>query len=261
MQQAARPWPGAAGPACPQPGARPRTQAWPTLGYILLLLACVREAAAAAGHLPRPGGRSFERRAPPASWLGTARALSPLPPLKQSPSKRSPSTPLVPHHAERGLRQAGLPWLEVRPHCWHPTNLPPSAAAARCGAVAGSGSARHGVHELLAACTPCRGLRSAALRVVLCAGPSARPRPGSPAPVPCPQVPWQPLLTQAEVQRGMYYGSGGRLRALATKLRAGQPVTVVLLGGSVTNAGELSRQGLSYAARFFSFLNSTFPNP
>ncbi|KAL4421750.1 hypothetical protein ABPG77_009733 [Micractinium sp. CCAP 211/92] len=142
MQQAARPWPGAAGPACPQPGARPRTQAWPTLGYILLLLACVREAAAAAGYLPRPG--------------------------------------------ERGLRQAGLPWLEV---------------------------------------------------------------------------PWQPLLTQAEVQRGMYYGSGGRLRALATKLRAGRPVTVVLLGGSVTNAGELSRQGLSYAARFFSFLNSTFPNP
>ncbi|KAL4431447.1 hypothetical protein ABPG75_006703 [Micractinium tetrahymenae] len=74
-------------------------------------------------------------------------------------------------------------------------------------------------------------------------------------------VPWTPLLTQAEVQRGMYYGSGGRLRRFAAKLRAGQPVTVVLLGGSVTNAGELSRQGLSYAARFFGFINSTFPNP
>lgn len=80
-------------------------------------------------------------------------------------------------------------------------------------------------------------------------------------PPPLLQVPWAPLLTQAEVQRGMYYGSGGRLRRLAPKLRAGQPVTVVLLGGSVTNAGEYSRQGLSYAARFFDFLNSSFPNP
>lgn len=74
-------------------------------------------------------------------------------------------------------------------------------------------------------------------------------------------MPWPPLLTPAEVQRGVYHGSGGALRALAAKLRAGQGVTVVLLGGSVTNAGELSRQGLSYAARFFNFINSTFPNP
>ena len=92
---------------------------------------------------------------------------------------------------------------------------------------------------------------------VACDNASATPQHQSPPPLP---LPWQPLLTQAEVHRGMYYGSGSRLRALAAKLRAGQAVTVVLLGGSVTNAGEWSRQGLSYAARFFNFINSTFPN-
>lgn len=44
------------------------------------------------------------------------------------------------------------------------------------------------------------------------------------------QVPWEPLLTREELMRGLtYYGSGGRLHAVAAKLLAGQPIKVGLL--------------------------------
>lgn len=40
-------------------------------------------------------------------------------------------------------------------------------------------------------------------------------------------VPWGPLLTQQEAQRGLaYYGSGSRLQELAAKLVAGKPIKV-----------------------------------
>jgi len=40
-------------------------------------------------------------------------------------------------------------------------------------------------------------------------------------------VPWGPLLTQQEAQRGLaYYGSGGRLQAVAARLLAGKPIKV-----------------------------------
>ena len=40
-------------------------------------------------------------------------------------------------------------------------------------------------------------------------------------------VPWTPLLSQHELERGLtYYGSGERLRAVAAKLLAGQPIKV-----------------------------------
>lgn len=40
-------------------------------------------------------------------------------------------------------------------------------------------------------------------------------------------VPWQPLLTEEEVQRAQgYYGGGERMRRVAQKLRAGQPIKV-----------------------------------
>lgn len=79
------------------------------------------------------------------------------------------------------------------------------------------------------------------------------------APAPA-KLPWQPLFTDEEVRRGMLYGSGLRLQRLARKLMAGQPIKVVFLGGSVTNAADLEAQGLSYTARFEAFIRSAFPN-
>ncbi len=41
------------------------------------------------------------------------------------------------------------------------------------------------------------------------------------------RVPWGPLLTQEEAQRGLaYYGSGQRLQAVVRKLMAGKPIKV-----------------------------------
>lgn len=71
------------------------------------------------------------------------------------------------------------------------------------------------------------------------------PRPAAPAALAaaaraCPQqrcrppaldvrrhLPWEPLLTDEEVQRGEgYYGTGRRLRRVASKLLAGEPIQV-----------------------------------
>ncbi len=75
-------------------------------------------------------------------------------------------------------------------------------------------------------------------------------------------LPWEPLLTTAELRRGLaYYGSGARLQALASKLLAGQPVKVYALGGSVTGGGGSSHApARAYVSRFFKWINTTFPH-
>ena len=75
------------------------------------------------------------------------------------------------------------------------------------------------------------------------------------------QVPWTPLLTEEAVQRGTtYYGSGTRLRRVAMKLLAGQPIKVYTLGGSVTVGGVLPIPEQRYASRLFQFINSSYPH-
>ena len=75
-----------------------------------------------------------------------------------------------------------------------------------------------------------------------------------------PPLPWPPRLAQHEVERGIsYYGSGDRLRAVAAKLLAGQPIKAFTMGGSVTAGTGASDQRFCYASRFFEFLNTTFP--
>ena len=77
------------------------------------------------------------------------------------------------------------------------------------------------------------------------------------------QVPWPPLLTEEEVQRGCtYYGSGYRLRRVAKKLWAGQPIKMFMLAGSVTAGGgtQTPDPSLEYTARFLQFINTSFPH-
>lgn len=58
------------------------------------------------------------------------------------------------------------------------------------------------------------------------------------------RLPWRPWLTQAEARRGVTYsGSGAAMRRLAGKLLAGQPVSIVAIGGSVTASGGLDAHG------------------
>ncbi|KAL4423959.1 hypothetical protein ABPG75_001260 [Micractinium tetrahymenae] len=96
---------------------------------------------------------------------------------------------------------------------------------------------------------------------LLLAGRSSGALPPSPrSQVPLP-LPWRALTTEEERQRGItYYGSGGRLRKVASKLLAGQPIKVTTLGGSVTVAGVLHRHGRSYSALLFRFINESFPH-
>lgn len=76
-----------------------------------------------------------------------------------------------------------------------------------------------------------------------------------------PRLPWRPLLTAEEVQRALgYYGSGAALRRVAAKLLGGQPVTVVMLGGSITRGSGASRPAATFASRFFQFVNATWPH-
>lgn len=63
------------------------------------------------------------------------------------------------------------------------------------------------------------------------------------------------------MQRGMaYWGSGRRLRRVAAKLLAGQPIRAVTLGGSVTYGNGASSSGRAYAGRFFQFIRAAFPH-
>jgi hypothetical protein len=75
------------------------------------------------------------------------------------------------------------------------------------------------------------------------------------------QVPWGPLLSEAEARRGLsYYGSGARLQEVAAKLMAGKPIKVFTLGASVTRGIGTTDRKYSYPARFFEYINSTFPH-
>lgn len=53
-------------------------------------------------------------------------------------------------------------------------------------------------------------------------------------------MPWEPLLTDEEVQRAEgYYGTGRRIRNVASKLMAGQPIQVWARAGAwATGAAE-----------------------
>ncbi|KAL4447553.1 hypothetical protein ABPG75_004772 [Micractinium tetrahymenae] len=74
-------------------------------------------------------------------------------------------------------------------------------------------------------------------------------------------VPWGPLLTQEEAERGLsYWGSGERLKKVAAKLVAGKPIKVYTLGASVTRGIGTTDRRYSYASRFFEYINSTFPH-
>lgn len=75
------------------------------------------------------------------------------------------------------------------------------------------------------------------------------------------RMPWDPLLTASEVQRGLgYYGSGRRLEEVVAKLMRGEPIRAYTLGGSVTKGSGSSEDELAYPGRFFEFLNKTFPH-
>lgn len=103
---------------------------------------------------------------------------------------------------------------------------------------------------------------------------TAQPQPEMPAPPPPqlpphivkwrtrpPPLPWMPLLSPAQLRRGLgFYGSGTRIERVAAALMAGQPVTAVVVGGSISKGAGSSREPLAFPARFFEFLNATFPN-
>ncbi|KAI7841869.1 hypothetical protein COHA_004398 [Chlorella ohadii] len=75
------------------------------------------------------------------------------------------------------------------------------------------------------------------------------------------RLPWPPLLSAADVQRGItYHGTGARLQAVAAKLLAGQPIKAYTLGGSVTKGQGASTDGAAYPHRFFEFIRAAFPH-
>ncbi len=57
-----------------------------------------------------------------------------------------------------------------------------------------------------------------------------------------------------------YWGTGRRLRRVAAKLLAGQPIRAVTLGGSITYGNGASSPGRAYAGRFFQFIRAAFPH-
>lgn len=86
---------------------------------------------------------------------------------------------------------------------------------------------------------------------------AAQPRPRQQP----PRLPWPPLLSATDVQRGItYHGTGGRLQAVAAKLLAGQPIKAYTLGGSVTKGQGTSTDGAAYPNRFFEFIQAAFPH-
>ena len=91
-------------------------------------------------------------------------------------------------------------------------------------------------------------------------GAGGEPPPPRPAPPPLP-LPWQPLLTPAQLKRGLsFYGSGGRIERVAARLLAGEPITAVTLGASITRGHGASGEAMRFPLRFFSFLNASFPH-
>jgi hypothetical protein len=97
-----------------------------------------------------------------------------------------------------------------------------------------------------------------------CVCPSTVPAFPAPAPqaqLPEHRLPWRPWLSQVEARRGVAYpGSGQALRRLAAKLLAGQPISIVSIGGSVTYEGGPEPNGESYIAGIFQYINTSFPH-
>ncbi|KAI3430747.1 hypothetical protein D9Q98_009159 [Chlorella vulgaris] len=68
------------------------------------------------------------------------------------------------------------------------------------------------------------------------------------------RIPWTEVLREEERHRGMsFYGSGGRVRRLGQRLLDGQPITVHMIGGSITAHGL-------YPSLLMSWINSSFPH-
>ncbi|GAB4816347.1 hypothetical protein N2152v2_003393 [Parachlorella kessleri] len=72
--------------------------------------------------------------------------------------------------------------------------------------------------------------------------------------------PW--ALPVGDRRRGLVYrGSGKQLEHVAGKLLAGQPITAVAIGGSITaGMGSMGRE-FAWPGRFRAWLNATFPHP
>ncbi|PRW56718.1 hypothetical protein C2E21_4783 [Chlorella sorokiniana] len=76
------------------------------------------------------------------------------------------------------------------------------------------------------------------------------------------QLPWPAVLSELQLKRGLaYYGGGQRVERLAAALMAGQPITAVVIGGSVSRGAGSTRPDRAFPAMFFSFLNASFPHP
>ena len=72
---------------------------------------------------------------------------------------------------------------------------------------------------------------------------------------------YTPSADHDALSRGVYtLGDRHRLRRFVDKLLSGQPVTVVMSGGSVT-IGQGAIYDHPYAKRFFQWIQETFPNP
>lgn len=77
-----------------------------------------------------------------------------------------------------------------------------------------------------------------------------------------PPLPWPPLLSPSQLRRGLgYYGSGERVERVAAALQAGRPITAVVVGGSISKGAGSSRPDRAFPARFFEYLNASWPHP
>ena len=130
------------------------------------------------------------------------------------------------------------------------------------------GGLKLGIRGVLLTWLPCSHLNFAACQTSgvpppVLHGCSSQQQSGGPSVVPplLPPLPWEPLLTAAQLRRGLsFYGSGARIERVAAKLLAGQPITAVTLGASVTRGHGASSMESGYPSRFFDFLNASFPH-
>lgn len=74
---------------------------------------------------------------------------------------------------------------------------------------------------------------------------------------------YTPTLPARQLEKGVVaYGDRARARRAFAKLLAGEPITAVLLGGSVTFGQGARHLGVSdYASRVLAWINATFPHP
>lgn len=96
--------------------------------------------------------------------------------------------------------------------------------------------------------------------------------PACPPPPACPsalglQLPatpgYAPSLPDHELEKGVVsYGSRTRMRRFMHKLRRGQPIVAVFIGGSITAGGHGVKAGIDdHAALVFGWIQAAFPNP